>query len=66
MGEYRFVIQWLTLSPSSEGRIIEEGEIPVHVLSDTAYDARGQVSRIADNMSHAFPNEIKFFYQIRV
>ena len=66
MNEYRFIIQWLTLSPSSEGRIIEEGEIPVHILSNNSCNARDQAGRIANNMSHAFPDETKFFYQIRV
>ena len=66
MKEYRFVIQWLALYPSSEGRIIEEGEIPVHIVSEDSCDARSQAGRIADNMSFAFPNETKFFYRIRV
>ena len=61
---YYFVIDWISRTCGREV-VVEEGQIPLHIVADTQEDALAQATKLAQGMARAFNDtKIRFYYRI--
>lgn len=61
---YYFKIDWLSRTHGEE-IVIEQGEIPLHLVAESREEALAQATKIAQGMARAFNHtRTEFFYRI--